>query len=133
KEVDAILAEREQQVLGNRPNEVQRPGEPVEEDQGPPVPASEEGLVTFNLSGALRQAVLTNREYQTRREDLYLEGLSLTLTRPDFGPIFSPTLGVLYSDNEHQPRTLLSTGDLSISQILATGGSVKLTGLLSHN
>jgi outer membrane protein TolC len=132
KEVDAILAEREQQVLGNRANEVQRPNEPVEEDQGPPSPASEEGRVTFNLQGALRQAVLTNREYQTRREDLYLEGLSLTLTRHDFGPIFTSTLATLYSDNEHQPKTLLSTGDLSISQILATGGSVKLTGLLSN-
>jgi outer membrane protein TolC len=131
EEVYPLLQERQDEVLGDRASDVQRPAA-SDDDQGPPAPAPEGEPVAFDLRAALRQAVLSNRDYQTQRETLYLQGLSLTLVRHDFGPLFKSTLASIYSDNEHQPKTLTSALDLSVSQVLGTGGTVSLTGLASH-
>jgi outer membrane protein TolC len=49
----------------------------------------ERGAVKLGLKDALRIAVRQSRTYQSRKEDLYLSALSLTLARHAFTPIFS--------------------------------------------
>ncbi len=49
----------------------------------------ERGARTLRLEDALAIAVEHSRAYQSRKEQLYLDGLSLTLARHQFAPIFS--------------------------------------------
>ncbi|MFO0983427.1 MAG: TolC family protein [Planctomycetota bacterium] len=137
-EVHAILREREREVLGSREADVQHPTPPDEEGQGPPLesppgpaPGAPEPLV-FGLAESLRQSTAGNREYKTRRESVYLQGLGLSLARYNFGPVFRSTLATLWTDPKNQAKSLVASGDLGVSQILATGGQVSLGGALSH-
>lgn len=50
---------------------------------------SEIGAAVLSLEKALELAVHHNREYQTRKEALYLEALALTLDRHQYTPIFA--------------------------------------------
>jgi outer membrane protein TolC len=50
---------------------------------------AEIGARILNLEDALGLAINHSRLYQTRKEQLYLSGLSLTLARNQFAPIFS--------------------------------------------
>jgi outer membrane protein TolC len=50
---------------------------------------AERGAIRLSLSDALKIAVNKSRSYQSRKEDLYLSALSLSLARHAFTPIFS--------------------------------------------
>lgn len=52
---------------------------------------NEMGARVLSLEKALELAFTTSREYQTRKENLYLQALTLTLERHRFDPIFSGT------------------------------------------
>jgi outer membrane protein TolC len=56
----------------------------------------ERGARVVNLEDALALAVQQSRSYQARKEQLYLSGLSLTLARHQFAPIFSAQGSVNY-------------------------------------
>src|SRR5689334_9585199 len=58
---------------------------------------SERGASILKLEVALAIAVSSSRNYQSRKEQLYLSGLSLTLARHQFAPIFSGAGSVDYS------------------------------------
>ena len=49
----------------------------------------EQGARVLSLEKALEVAVLNSRAYQSRKEQVYLEGLSLSLARHQFAPLFS--------------------------------------------
>ncbi len=49
----------------------------------------ERGARVLKLEDALGLAVACSRSYQSRKEQLYLSGLSLTLARHQFAPLFS--------------------------------------------
>lgn len=51
----------------------------------------EKGARVLELADVLQNGVTRNRDYLGRKEDLYLQALSLTLTRHTFAPIFSAT------------------------------------------
>ena len=53
--------------------------------------------VELRLKDALKIAVEQSRTYQSRKEDLYLSALSLTLARHEFTPIFSANGEVKYA------------------------------------
>jgi len=57
----------------------------------------EMGAHIVNLEQALDFAVKYNRSYQSRKEQLYLSGLALTLARHQFAPLFSSDANVNYS------------------------------------
>jgi outer membrane protein TolC len=57
----------------------------------------ERGAVQLNLKDALGIAVHQSRTYQSRKEDLYLAALSLTLARHQFTPLFSSSASGNYS------------------------------------
>lgn len=79
----------------------------------------------LSLSDALRIGMRNSREYQRRKEQVYLAALDLTRERDRF----SPTLTALLSGRYHRSATDESwAGDseFGISQLLATGGEVSL-------
>src|SRR5205809_2486878 len=55
-----------------------------------------------NLENALALVVAHSRSYQSRKEQLYLSALSLTLSRHQFAPIFSGNANVNYSVQTEQ-------------------------------
>lgn len=55
------------------------------------------GAHVLNLEQALVFAVKYNRSYQSRKEQLYLSGLALTLARHQFAPLFSAEADVDYA------------------------------------
>lgn len=59
--------------------------------------ASEVGASQVTLDDSLRLAVRYSRAYQSRKEQLYLSALSLTLTRHQFAPRFSGSANGIYS------------------------------------
>ncbi|MCA8952013.1 MAG: TolC family protein [Planctomycetes bacterium] len=92
-----------------------RAGDPVEPEE------------LYDLERALRTAVQQNRDFLARREALYQAGLSLSLTRFNFGPQFNSAVSALWSDRKignPQNQGSLSFGG---SQILPTGGTLALT------
>ena len=85
----------------------------------------------LDLDTALSTSVASGREFQTRRESLYLQGLSLSLVRFNFGPLMNSTIGFLWRDAEQSPTTTNSAGSFGISQILPSGGTLGFDALLS--
>ena len=57
----------------------------------------EKGAHILTLQDALRLATGFSRDYQTQKERLYLSGLSLTLSRHAFAPIFSASADAIYT------------------------------------
>jgi outer membrane protein TolC len=58
------------------------------------------------LEQALDMAVHSNRSYQSRKEQLYLSGMTLTLVRHQFAPIFSASGTVNYGGDTAQAVTV---------------------------
>ena len=93
----------------------------------------EEQAKILSLQKALEIAVNFGRTYQTRKEQLYLEGLNLTLTRHRFTPLFSSKASSTYSVRTEQallvgidpatgqPKTILSDNLVEQHQVNANG------------
>ncbi len=107
----------------------------------------ENGARILNLEQALALAIKSSRTYQSRKEDLYLSGLSLTLARHQFSPIFSAlgnvnyevqteqavTLGIdeitgqakpIYSDSLVEQHQVTGSGDVSASWLIRDVGRI---------
>src|SRR5215813_3930624 len=56
----------------------------------------ERGAHILTLEESLGIAIHSSRAYQTRKEQLYLSGLTLTLARHQYAPIFSANANVNY-------------------------------------
>ncbi len=68
--------------------------------------ASESGAHVLRLEDALQLAVAHSRVYQTRKEQLYLSALTLSLARHQFAPIFSATGNANYVVRTEQALTV---------------------------
>src|SRR5439155_24225532 len=68
--------------------------------------ARERDAHVVNLENALALGVAHSRSYQSRKEQLYLSALSLTLARHQFAPIFSGNANVNYSVQTEQAVTI---------------------------
>jgi len=66
----------------------------------------ERGAHVLNLEGALAMAVAHSRSYQSRKEQLYLSGLSLTMARHQLAPLFSADGSANYSVQTEQAVTV---------------------------
>lgn len=82
--------------------------------------------ITLNLRDALYLATLNSRSYQTRKEDVYLSALSLSLERHRWDFIAAAEIDGAYVRRDHEYSTEGGTG-FSLSKALATGGSIGLT------
>lgn len=148
REVAGILGEAGQRVLGGRADWIVRPEAPPEPPAGQtPADDAAPGAATsaaeaqpandaaapappevFDLPRALLTAVHQNREFLTRRESLYQQGLSISLTRFQFGPQFASAINYVWPDREGGIAQHGAGLSLAASQILPTGGTLALTG-----
>ncbi len=95
----------------------------------------EVGAHVVNLEQALDLAVKHNRSYQSRKEQLYLSGLALTLARHQFAPLFSSSAEVDYavqrSDKIDQLTGLPLLNDSLVEEAKVTaGGTIGASWLL---
>ena len=135
-EVLPMLALAEQDVLGDREAtmlqpEPAPPEEPAVDDGHivpPPEPAEPVDARSLGLEDSLATAFSSSREFLNAKEDLYLQGLSLSLTRYDFGPVLDSTIAMLWQDAEDSDSETRTTGLLGVSQILPDGGTFNLAG-----
>lgn len=149
REVGAILAKKQVEVLGDRETQVIRPAvEAAAASQPSSAPTSGPGTgpasaptsspdsrpaLEVDLGKALDLAFQQNRDYQSRRESLYRQGLGYSLTRFNFGPLFRSTVGHVWSDAEGQGMSHRLDGNLGASQILPTGGRVSVDSALGSS
>ena len=95
---------------------------------------TERGASRLRLEDALRIAVHHSRSYQSRKEQLYLSALSLTLARHLFTPIFSAGGSAAYnvtatespalSDHFVENRSVSASGDVSESWLIRDVGKI---------
>jgi len=148
REVAAILGTADSEVLGNRSDWVVQPAvAPEPPKPEPPKPAAGQPQAApkkepapmlppvdtehYDLPRALATAVAANRDYQTRKEALYQQGLSLSLTRFDFGPQLNATVSSVWSGQQQGPGQHQLQALVTASQLLPTGGTLALTGSAS--
>jgi len=137
-EVLPMLAEAEQATLGDREAtllqpEPAKPEEPRVDDGhiAPPAnPDEPPDARHIDLAGALGTAFSSSREFLNAKEDLYLNGLGLSLTRYEFGPVLDSTIAALWQDAEGDASQTRTTGEFGVSQILPQGGTFNLAGTL---
>ena len=94
------------------PDEAYRIVEDVKLPTEPPV------IVSF--TDAIEVAIRNSREYQSRKEDLYLAALSLTLDRHRFSPTFTALLSGRWT-RQNKDEYWSGDADFGFSQTLATG------------
>lgn len=85
--------------------------------------------VKVSLVQALEIAFRMNRDYKSRKEDLYLQALTLTFQRHLWTPIFSGDLSGSWERNSMGERFVSGSADFSMSQLLSTGGEITLNFL----
>ena len=95
---------------------------------------AERGASRLRLEDALRIAIHHSRSYQSRKEQLYLSALSLTLARHQFTPIFSASGSAAYnvtatespvlSDHFVEDRSVSASGDVGESWLIRDVGRI---------
>jgi outer membrane protein TolC len=145
-EVGVLLAETSDRSLAGREEWVLRP-EPAAE---PPPPSAEaaagdsgtaleqvtdgaaeatgEPPLLLDLPTALEIAVQSGREFLNQKESIYLQGLGLTLTRYNFGPLLNATVAYLWSDSKNSAAGSTLGWNMGVTQILPTGGDFAING-----
>ena len=80
----------------------------------------------LTVEKALEVALNNSREFQSRKEDVYLAALSLTLERHRWTPTFNGMLsGTMQRSGEDQQY--LGDGQFGVSQMIATGATASLS------
>ncbi len=130
--LEATLGDREQTVLRPEPEAPPPPAEPVDPAAVPPAPPAPPALPgsppeLFDLRRALATATRQNRDFLARREALYRSGLSIALTRFDFGPQFAATVDYVWARAEDGAESHRAGGALGVDQILPTGGRIAVS------
>jgi len=95
---------------------------------------AERGAIRLSLADALKIGVNKSRSYQSRKEDLYLSALSLSLIRHEFTPIFSAAGQAKYapaavesppmSDNFVEERAVSAGGAVRESWLIRDVGRI---------
>ena len=92
----------------------------------------ERGAPLLNLRDALALAIQFSRNYQSRKEDLYISALSLTLARHNFAPIFSASAEGSYNVEKVDVLTSVTNlaGEVTLTDHLAEDHSVTASGTI---
>jgi outer membrane protein TolC len=85
-----------------------------------------QGKQTLTLAEALRIALENSRQYQLRKEDLYLSALSLTAERFAYVPQFFADSTVTARRDANGDQSIGVESNLGFKQLLKTGGRVGL-------
>ncbi len=130
KEVFGILGKRQAEYAGktNGNFTIQTPysGRKAKAIKAPEIIA-ERGAPSkrpMTLAEALKTAVATSRDYQYRKETVYLVALSLTAERYDFRPKWSAGSEVTFSKDSAGETTRTVRSGVSATQMLKSGGEL---------
>lgn len=85
------------------------------------------GKQVITLDDALKLAVAHNRQYQFRKETLYLAALTLTGERHEFAKRPFATLGAGVVRESDKDGRVDGSGSLGFSQLLQSGGTISAT------
>jgi outer membrane protein TolC len=96
-----------------------------------PLDSTATDALRLDLATSLATAVGSGRDYQNRRESLFLTGLGVSLTRYNFGPVLNGTISALWSNSHAAPNDTALAGGLGVSSILPTGGTFGIEGSVS--
>src|SRR5262245_35818443 len=136
-EVLPMLDEAQATVLGDRESWMEQPEpaapaepEKADTDAPPTLPEPPADAQHIDLASSLKTAFTSSREFLDQQENLYLNGLGLSLTRYDFGPILDATIAGLWQDDKHSQSETSVKGLLGVTQILPQGGTFGLAGTL---
>jgi outer membrane protein TolC len=99
-------------------------GRATEAEMTAPLDSSAPDALHLDLKTSLATAVTSGRDYNNHKESLYLDGLSLTLTRYNFGPLLNGTVASIWNDSENGPGSINTTTNFGVSQILDSGGTL---------
>ena len=102
------------------------PAEPSSATPPPPPALSGQPPRRLDLQAALATAVTQNREFLARKEGLYESGLSIALTRFQFGPQFAAAVNYLWPRSEGGAESHQAGSSVTASQRLPTGGQLDL-------
>ncbi|MDK1031156.1 MAG: TolC family protein [Planctomycetia bacterium] len=132
KEAYAIIRAKQKKVFGaERPFWIAFPL-PMNTVLAPARPEPE-GLRHLNLAQCLQIANRRNRDYQSRKETVYIAALALTAARYDFDPHWTAGLGTTWNRSSSNVQNLDSSADIGVSHRLKQGAaltaSVGLTAL----
>ena len=84
--------------------------------------------ITLNLDQALDMAFAKNRNYQTRKEQLYLTALTLTIRRWDFAKRpFGALRGGIERERDKDFKGSVGRNRVGFNQALKSGGTIGLT------
>ncbi len=130
-DVYRIIEQKQRDVFGHdQPFSIetewsQRPPEEIPPEE---IIASRDstGSLTLDLPESLKYAVINNRTYQTRKENLYLAALALTAERYLFEPRFDHSAEAGISRLSNDERVNFSNR-FSVAQLLERGTSVGLS------
>jgi outer membrane protein TolC len=125
KEVYEIIDNKWSDDLGNRSNYI------INDSNIPPTPddiqvelaVPDSGVIT--LAQSLAIATAYNREYQSRKEELYLKALDLTLARYQFTRRWFGTIDARYNNNSEDESVDAGAG-LGFQQLLADGARISI-------
>lgn len=125
KEVYEIIDNKWSDDLGNRSNYI------INDSNVPPTPddiqvelaVPDSGVIT--LAQAVAIATAYNREYQSRKEELYLKALDLTLARHQFARQWFGTVDARYNNNSEDENVDAGAG-LGFQQLLADGARISI-------
>ncbi len=120
KEVYGIISDKGGKV-GDMPSDFTIEGE----KEYPPFDADATFPVILSLEDVLRIAVENSRDYQRQKEGLYSQGLSLTLARYEFAPIFSGSASADIT-RENQRNSVAGALSFGVSKMLATGADLSV-------
>jgi len=93
-----------------------------------------EQVVLLSLPQVLEIASINNRDYQARKEDVYLKALDLTLARHQWGPILTGKASTAYTKKSND-ETVGGGTEFGFTKVFADGtklGAKLSTNLLMH-
>ena len=128
KEVYQIIDNKWSDSLGHKSNYIINDSNiyPTPDDIQIELAVPDSGVIT--LAQAIAIATAYNREYQDRKEELYLKALDLTLARHQFARQWFGTVDAKYiSDDDGEKLSMSKEGNkIGFSQLLADGARISI-------
>jgi len=128
KQMAALGLDRSFSIESRHMDSLERLPKRVPEPLGDPDEAGQQPVAMLSMADALDIASRNSREYQSKKEDLFIGALDLSLARYKYGPILSGNLSAAYKKTEGD-ETVSGDGKFGVSKLFADG--TKFTADLS--